>query len=353
MEKEFPLKLATGALSFGPKIQINLDLMLHAEKLGFDSAWTAEAYGNDAVTTATWIAAKTTRLNVGTAIMQMPARTPAMTAMTATTLNQLSEGRFKLGLGPSGPQVVEGWHGVPYGKPLTRTKEYIEIIRQIWERKKPLEYHGTHYDIPCTGEGTTGLGKPLKSILHGDPSIPIYTASISPNGLRCAAEVADGVIPMMYDPERYDDLLKPHFEEGFAKAGGGKSLADFDVMTSCTVIISDDVEKAMVPVKANLAQYIGGMGARNKNFYNDYAKRMGFEAAAAEIQDLFLDGKRPEAVAAVPDELVDAVHLVGPEGKIRDRLQAWKEAGKRGEVGTMLLGAMQPEALELVAEELL
>ncbi|MAG33257.1 MAG: LLM class F420-dependent oxidoreductase [Deltaproteobacteria bacterium] len=351
------MKLATSALSFGPKIKIKLDLILHAEKLGFDSTWTAEAYGNDAVTTATWIAAKTTTLNVGTAIMQMPARTPAMTAMTATTLNQLSEGRFKLGLGPSGPQVVEGWHGVPYGKPLARTKEYIEIIRLIWEREEPLEYHGMHYDIPCKGEGTTGLGKPLKSILRGDSSIPIYTASISPNGLRCAAEVADGVIPIMFDPERYDDLLKPHLEEGFAKAGGDsgkkKGLADFDVMTSCTVVISDDLEKAMVPVKAHLAQYIGGMGARNKNFYNDYAKRMGFEAAAVEIQDLFLDGKRTEAVAAVPDELVDAVHLVGSEGKIRDRLQAWKEAGRRGEVGTMLLGATQPEALELVAEELL
>lgn len=351
------MKLATGALSFGPKAKINIDLIRHAEKLGFDSTWTAEAYGNDAVTTATWIAAKTEKISVGTAIMQMPARTPAMTAMTATTLNQLSEGRFKLGLGPSGPQVVEGWHGVPYGKPLTRTREYIEIVRQIWAREKPLEFSGTHYQIPCTGEGTTGLGKPLKSILHGDPSIPIYTASISPNGLRCAAEVADGVIPMMYDPERYSELLEPHLEKGFVKSkekfGVEKSLKNFDVMTSCTVIISDDEEKAMMPVKANLALYIGGMGARDQNFYNAYAKRMGFEEAAVKIQDLFLGGKQKEAVAAVPNELVDAVHMVGSEGKIRDRLQAWKEAGQRGEVGTMLLGSQQPEALELVAKELL
>ena len=347
------MKLAIGALSFGPQIRINLDLIKHAESLGFDSAWTAEAYGNDAVTTATWIAAKTDKIKVGTAIMQMPARTPAMTAMTATTLNQLSEGRFLLGLGPSGPQVVEGWHGVPYGKPLTRTREYIEIVRQIWAREKPLEFSGEHYQIPCTGEGTTGLGKPLKSILHGDPTIPIYTASISPNGLACSAEVADGVIPMMYDPERYEELLKPHLEKGFAKASSPRSLENFDVMTSCTVIVSDDVEKAMMPVKANLGLYIGGMGARGKNFYNDYAKRIGFEEAAVRIQDLYLAGQRDEAIAAVPDELVDAVHLVGPKEKIRDRLQAWKAAGERREVGSMLIGAMQPEALEILAEELL
>ena len=347
------MKLATNAVSFGPKVRINMDMLRHAESLGYDSAWTAEAYGNDAVTTATWVAAQTTKLKVGTAIMQMPARSPAMTAMTATTLNQLSEGRFMLGLGPSGPQVIEGWHGVPYGKPLTRTKEYIEIIRKIWAREEPLTFQGEHYSIPCTGEGTTNLGKPLKSILHGDPSIPIYTASISPNGLACSAEVADGVIPMMYDPERYAELLQPSLEKGFAKASGEKSLANFDVMVGVTVIVSDDVEQAMMPVKANIAQYVGGMGARDKNFYNDYAKRMGFVEAAEEIQNLFLAGKKPEAIAAVPNELVDAVHLVGPEGKIRERLQAWKEAGNRGEVGTMLIGAMQPEALTLVAEEML
>lgn len=347
------MKLSTNAVSFGPKVKVNMDLLKHAESLGYDSAWTAEAWGNDAVTTATWVAAQTTKLKVGTAIMQMPARSPAMTAMTATTLNQLSEGRFMLGLGPSGPQVVEGWHGVPYGKPLARTKEYIEIIRKIWAREEPLTFQGEHYSIPYTGEGTTNLGKPLKSILHGDPSIPIYTASISPNGLACAAEVADGVIPMMYDPERYSELLQPSFEKGFAKAVGEKSLANFDVMVGVTVIVSDDVEKAMMPVKANIAQYVGGMGARDKNFYNDYAKRMGFVEAAEEIQNLFLSGKKAEAIAAVPTELVDAVHLVGPEGKIRERLQAWKEAGKRGEVGTMMIGAMQPEALTLVAEEML
>jgi F420-dependent oxidoreductase-like protein len=347
------MKLALGSLAFGPRVGIKLDLIRRAEELGYDSAWTAEAYGNDAVTTATWIAAKTERIKVGTAIMQMPARTPAMTAMTATTLNQLSQGRFKLGLGPSGPQVVEGWHGVPYGKPLTRTREYIEIVRRIWAREAPLEFSGELYQIPYRGEDATGLGKPLKSILHGDSSIPIYTASISPNGLACAAEVANGVIPMLFDPERYDELLRPHLERGFAKAGGGKGLSDFDVMGSTTVIVSDDVEAARIPVKAHLALYIGGMGARGRNFYNDYAKRMGYEEAAVRIQDLFLDGKKEEAVSAVPDELVDACHLVGSADRIRDRLQAWKAAGERGEVGTMLLGVTQPEALELVAEEVL
>jgi F420-dependent oxidoreductase-like protein len=347
------MKLGIGAVGFGPKVTINLDLIRRAEELGFDSAWTAEAYGNDAVTTATWVAAHTTKIKVGTSIMQMPARQPAMTAMTAMTLDQLTGGRFILGLGPSGPQVVEGWYGVPYGKPLTRTREYIEIIRQIWAREKPLEFHGEIYDIPTRGAGTTGLGKPLKSILHGNPEIPIYTASISPNGLRCSAEVADGVFPMMLNPENVDSAYLPYLEEGFKKAGGGKSLENFNVVPGCTVIISDDLEKVRMPVKGQMALYIGGMGARNKNFYNDLAKRLGYEEAAVKIQDLYLDGKKAEAMAAVPDELVDAVHLVGPADRIRDRLQAWKEAGKKRWVDTMNIGTPQVEALELLAEELL
>jgi F420-dependent oxidoreductase-like protein len=347
------MKLGIGAMGFGPKAQINLDLIRRAEELGFDSAWTAEAYGNDAVTTATWVLANTTRMKAGTAIMQMPARTPAMTAMTAMTLDQLSGGRFILGLGPSGPQVVEGWHGVPYGKPLTRTREYIQIVRQILAREKPLEFHGSMYDIPVSGEGTTGLGKPLKSILHGNPNIPIYTASISPNGLRCAAEVADGFFPMMVDPERFDRVYLPYLEEGFAKAGGGKGLADFAVIAGASVIISDDLERARMAPKMGMALYIGGMGAREKNFYNDLAKRMGYEEAAVRIQELFLAGKKAEAAAAVPDELVDAVHLVGSKDRIRDRLGAWRDAARKGWVHTLQVGTPQPEALELLAEELL
>jgi len=347
------MKLGIGAVSFGPKVQINLELIRRAEALGFDSAWTAEAYGNDAVTTATWVLANTTRIKVGTAIMQMPARTPAMAAMTAMTLDHLSGGRFLLGLGPSGPQVIEGWHGVPYGKPLTRTREYIQIIRQILAREAPLEFHGEHYTIPATGAGTTGLGKPLKSILHGNPRIPIYTASISPNGLRCAAEVADGVFPMMVDPEKFDVSYLPHLEQGFAKAGGGKSLANFAVLPGVSVIVTDEPEKARMAVKGGMALYIGGMGARDKNFYNDLAKRLGYEEAAVRIQDLFLAGKKAEATAAVPDALLDAVHLVGSKDRIRARLGAWKEAGRKGWVHTMNVSTSQPEALELLAEELL
>jgi F420-dependent oxidoreductase-like protein len=347
------MKLGINGVGFGPRVKIDMERIRHAESLGYDSVWTAEAYGNDAVTTATWIAAQTEKINVGTAIMQMPARTPAMTAMTAATLDQLSGGRFILGLGPSGPQVVEGWHGVPYGKPLTRTREYIAIIRAILAREEPLEFHGVHYDIPSTAEGITGHGKALKSIIHGDPSLKIYTASISPNGLRCAAEVADGVFPMMMSPSRYDELQKPYLDEGFVKAGGGKGLDDFAVCPGVSVIITDDVEKARMPVKMGLALYIGGMGARGKNFYNDYAKRLGYEEAAVKIQDLYLDGKRGEAVAAVPDELVDEVHLIGSKDAIRDKLGAWREAGKKRHVDTMTVGATQPEALELLAEELL
>lgn len=347
------MKLGIGAVGFGPKAQINLDMIHRAEELGFDSAWTAEAYGNDAVSTATWVLANTTRMKVGTSIMQMPARAPAMTAMTAMTLDHLSGGRFILGLGPSGPQVVEGWYGVPYGKPLTRTREYIQIIRQVWAREAPLEFKGEHYTIPVSGTGTTGLGKPLKSILHGNPEIPIYTASISPNGLRCSAEVADGVFPMMMDPENFDSVYLPFLQEGFDKAGDGKSLDNFAVVPGVTVIINDDLEKVRMPVKGQMSLYIGGMGARDKNFYNDLAKRLGYEEEAVKIQNLYLDGKRMEAAAAVPDELVDACHLVGPKDRIRERLQAWKQAGKQGWVHTMSIGTAQPEALELLAEELL
>jgi F420-dependent oxidoreductase-like protein len=347
------MKLGIGAVAFGPNVKIDLDRIRRAEALGYDSAWTAEAYGNDAVSTAAWVLANTTRMRVGTAIMQMPARTPALAAMTAMTLDQLSGGRFVLGLGASGPQVVEGWHGVPYGNAIARTREYIAIVRQILAREKPLEFHGEVYDVPATGAGTTGLGKPLKSILHGNPRLPIYVASISPGGLRCAAEVADGVFPMMVDPERFDRAYLPYLEQGFAKAGAGKSLASFAVVASASVIVSEDVSKARDALKPGMALYVGGMGARDKNFYNDLTKRLGYEEAAARIQDLYLDGKKAEAAAAVPDALVDAVHLVGPKARIRERLALWKEAGRKGWVHTLNVGSPQPEALELVAETLL
>ena len=343
------MKVGLNGTNFGARAQVNMDLVTHAENLGFHSAWTAEAYGNDAVSTAAWMLAQTRTINVGTAIMQMPARSPAMTAMTAMTLDHLSGGRFMLGLGPSGPQVAEGWHGVPYGKPLTRTREYIGIIRQILAREAPLEHRGEHYQIPNLGAGATGLGKPLKSILHGNPNLPIFTASISPNGLRCAGEVADGVFPMMLDPDRAETLVLEHVEQGIAKTEG-KRREDFTVAPTMSCIIGD-YEQASAPVKANLALYIGGMGARDKNFYNDYAKRMGFEEAAVKIQDLYLDGKKGEAVAAVPDALVDAVHLIGPEEKVRERARAWKAASERGALDLAIVGAMQVEALDILADE--
>lgn len=336
----------------GKHIHIPIDLIQQAESMGYDSVWTAEAYGNDAVTSAAYVLAQTSKIRVGTAIMQMPARTPAMCAMTAMSLDQLSGGRFIVGLGASGPQVVEGWHGVPYGKPVTRTKEYIQIMRKIFEREGPVEFDGQMYQMPNQSEGTTGLGKPLKSILAAASDIPIYTASITPAGLRCAGEVADGVFPVWMDPNKYD-VLGESIEQGFEKAGNGKSLKDFDVAPFVTVAMNDDLDAAYDALRPWLALYIGGMGAKNKNFYHDYATRLGYGDAADQIQELYLSGKKPEAEALVPNELLDEISLIGPRERIIERLGPWKEAGKRGEVGSMLLGVQDPVVLELLANEML
>jgi|TARA_R100000005_G_scaffold94816_1_gene74001 F420-dependent oxidoreductase-like protein len=336
----------------GKQINIPLDLIQRAEAMGYDSVWTAEAYGNDAVTAAAWVLAQTSKIRVGTAIMQMPARTPAMCAMTAMSLDQLSGGRFIVGLGASGPQVVEGWHGVPYGKPVTRTREYIQIMRKIMAREGPVEFDGDMYQLPNTGPGTTGLGKPLKSILEGNPDIPIYTASITPAGLRCAGEVADGVFPVWMDPDKFS-ILGDHIQKGLDTAGGGKSLADFDIAPFVSVAVNDDLKAAYDSLRPWLALYIGGMGAKGKNFYNDYATRAGYGEVAERIQDLYLSGKKAEAEALVPDQLLDEVALVGPRERIVERLSSWKAAASRGEVGTMLLGVHDPDVLEFFAKELL
>ena len=334
----------------GRNMDLGIDRIKDAESMGYSSVWTAEAYGSDAVTPAAWILANTTKIRVGTAIMQMSARTPACTAMTAMTLSQLSNGRFNVGIGASGPQVIEGWHGVAYGRPITRMREYIAILRMIMAREGKAEFSGYHYSLPYAGEDGTGLGKPLKSILQADTSIPIYTASITAAGLKASAELADGVFPVWMNPERYD-VFEPSISFGLEKAG--KSLADFEIAPFVTCIMGDDVAQCRAPIKASMALYIGGMGARDKNFYNDYAKALGYEDAAVKIQDLFLSGKKDEAAAAVPDDLVDSVHLVGPKDKIIERLQAWKAAGEAGHVGNMLIGAGQTEALELIASEML
>ena len=328
---------------------VDMDLVREAERLAYEAVWCGEAYGTDAVTPVAWVLAQTKTIKAGTGIMQMPARTPACAAMTAMTLQALSGNCFLCGIGPSGPQVVEGWHGVPFGKPLLRTREYIAIIRQILDRKAPLEYHGEHYQIPYTGAGSSGLGKPLRSIIHGDPSLKIYTASFAPAGLRTAGEVADGVLPFFMSPERPEAITAPVLE-GIAKAGNGKSLTDFDIAPYVRIAMGNDLAACRDMIRPQLALYIGGMGARSKNYYNDLTKRLGYEAAAVEIQDHFLAGRRKEAEAAVPAALIDEISLVGSPERIKDRLVAWKELAKDHRVGTLLLAGATKEALRAVAE---
>ncbi len=334
----------------GSAFEVNMELVQEAERLGYESAWTSEAYGSDAVTPAAWILARTSKLRVGTAIMQMPARSPAMTAMTAMTLQHLSGGRFMLGLGPSGPQVVEGWYGLPYGKPIERTREYIQIIRKILRREEPLTHDGLHYRIPYEGTDATGLGKPLKSILHGDPDLKIYTGTFSPAGIRLAAEIADGFFPVWMSPSRFD-LFSESLEAGFANAGRGRGSGSFEIAPFVPIRVGNDLEDCRAPIKEHLALYVGGMGSRKRNFYNNYVKRLGYEDAAQKIQTAFLDGRRRDAVAEVPDELVDEIALVGPRERIAERLQLWQEAAKRQEISILLLGGATQEALRIVAEE--
>lgn len=317
-----------------------MPLVKHADEVGIDSVWAAEAYGSDAATVLAYVAARTSNVKVGSAIFQMPARTPANTAMTAMTLDALSDKRFLLGLGLSGPQVVEGWHGVPYGKPLTRTREYVHIVRTIIAREEPLSFDGEEYQVPYTGEGATGLGKPLKSILHPVRNhIPIYLASIGPKNVQLTAEIGDGWLPIFYSPER-EDIYNEQLDIGFDKAG--RDGSDFDIAPTAYVVMGDDIDACRNQLRPMFALYIGGMGAKGKNFYFDLACRYGFEHAAKQIQDLYLDGKKDEATALVPDDLVDECALVGPLERIVDRLGAWKES----RIGTLILGTEQPEVLE-------
>jgi F420-dependent oxidoreductase-like protein len=318
------MRLALNLNYSGASVALDMDKVLEAERLGYTSVWTAEAYGSDAVTPAAWIAARTSRIHVGTGIMQIPARTPAMTAMTAMTLDALSGGRFRLGLGVSGPQVVEGWHGQPFGKPLTKTREYVDVVRAILRREKPLEFRGEYYQIPYAGPDATGLGKPLKSILHGRATLPIYLAAVGPKNVALAAEIADGWIPVFFSARR-GAMFREWLDEGFKR--GGRSRESFDVMPMVPVVIGADAAACRAVVKPRIALYVGGMGARGRNFYNDIARRYGYEGAAKTIQDLYLGGNKAEAEAAVPDELVDEVALCGPRERIRERLAEWKTSG--------------------------
>jgi F420-dependent oxidoreductase-like protein len=316
-----------------------------AERAGFHSVWTSEAYGSDAVSPLAWIGGRTKEIKLGTAIMQMPARTPATTAVTVATLDLLSGGRVLLGLGTSGPQVAEGWHGEAWGKPLTRTREYVSIVRTILRREAPLEHHGEHYDIPYSGEDATGLGKPLKTILHPPRAdVPIYLAAIGPKNVALAAEIADGWLPIFFSPERFAETHAPMLEEGFASRGGRPD--GWDLAAHVPVLVADDVQAARDFLKPLLALYVGGMGARGQNFYARLAERYGYADAAATIQDLYLDGKKNEAIAAVPDALVDEVALVGDGGRIADRVAAFRDCG----VTTLVLQTRQPEALRLLAD---
>ena len=311
-------------------------LAQEAERLGYDSAWAAEAWGTDAATVLAWLAATTSTLKIGSAIFQIPARTPANTAMTAATLDLMSGGRFLLGLGLSGPQVVEGWHGEPWGKPLAKTREYVEIVRSVL-RRETLEYDGGQYQVPYAGPGATGLGKPLKLMarpLRAD--IPIYLAAFKPRAVELAAEIADGWLPIFYSPERARDT----FPAPFSRDNG------FDIAPAVPALVADGIETARDALRGYYALYIGGMGARGANFYNDLAVSYGYAKEAKEIQDLFLDGRQRDAAAAVPEGLIDEMALVGPPDRIKDRLAAWEDSGAT----TLLISTRDQATLRAVAE---
>ncbi|HYC55984.1 MAG TPA: LLM class F420-dependent oxidoreductase [Candidatus Binatia bacterium] len=312
-------------------------LAKEAEDLGYESVWTAEAYGSDAFTPLAWIGANTSRIKLGTAVAQISARTPACVAMTATTLDYMAGGRLILGIGVSGPQVVEGWYGQPFAKPFTRTREFIELVRTMIRREGPVSFDGQYYQLPYNGPGSVGLGKPLKLITHPlRDYIPIYLGAEGPKNVRLAADVADGWLPMFFSPYRthvYSEALD-HLRPGF------------EIACMAQVVVGPDVSACLIPVKWMLAFYIGGMGAKDKNFHVNIMSRMGFESEVRRVQELFMSGDRAAAAEAVPDQLADEISLVGPPERIRDRLQAWKESP----VTQLLAGTQDPQALRVLAE---
>ena len=344
MARDLRLGLNTGYWSAGPPPGI-AETVAEAEKLGFDSLWTAEAYGSDVLTPLAWWGASTERLRLGTALVQMSARTPAATAMAAMTMDHLSGGRFILGIGVSGPQVVEGWYGQPFAKPLARTREYISIVRDIVARNDRVTAPGPHYPLPYP-DGT-GLGKPLKSTLHPvREEIPIFLGAEGPKNVALAGEVCDGWLALFFSPQ-HQDFYRDALAEGFARDGARRSFDDFEVAATVPLIVHDDVEEAADMLRPMYALYFGGMGARGRNFHHDVAVRMGYADEAKDIQDLYLDGKKDEAAAAVPTKLVEELALIGPADKVRDDLEAWRESIAT----TLLIGgdtAMVRQAAELV-----
>jgi len=308
--------------SSGPPVDA-VDQITAAEELGFDSIWTSEAYGSDCFTPLAWWGSQTTRVKLGTAITQISARTPASTAMTAITLDHLSGGRLILGLGVSGPQVVEGWYGQDYAKPLARTREYVDIVRRIVARDEPVSYVGEHYAMPF--QGGTGLGKPLKSIVRPLRSdIPIYLGAEGPKNVALAAEIGDGWLPMFFSPKA-DDFYRKALDEGFSRPGSRHTADDFEVACVVPVVPGDDLEACADVLRPNLALYIGGMGARDRNFHKDVFVRLGYEAECDKIQEAYLAGRKADAAAAVPTAMVEDVYLVGPPAKIRDDMARWRE----------------------------
>lgn len=327
-------------------IELPMELVKEADRLGVYAVWAAEAYGSDVISPLAWIGAQTENIKLGTAIMQMPGRTPANAAMTAMTMNQLSGGRFLMGLGLSGPQVVEGWHGVSYARPLTRTREYVDILRTIFRRQERLTHDGKVYQIPYMGDDATGLGKPLKSTLNAQPDIPIYLAAIGPKNVELTAEIADGWLPIFFSPEKYDAVYRSQVEAGFAKAGDGKGYAQFDIAPTVSVAVTDNLEIGYNMMRPMLALYIGGMGAKGKNFYTDLAGRYGYQAEAEEIQDLYLSGRQGEAMMKVPAALIDEIALVGPKERIRERLSRYRNSP----VTTMNITVFDVDSLRTMVE---
>jgi F420-dependent oxidoreductase-like protein len=339
------LGLNTGYWASGPPSPAALAAVQEAERLGFDSIWTSEAYGSDALTPLAWWGAQTERVRLGTAIMQMSARRPAAAAMAAMTMDHLSGGRFVLGLGVSGPQVVEGWYGEPFAKPLARTREYVGIVRDAVARQAPVASDGPHYPLPVSGrEGITGLGKPLKSTLHPlRERLPICLGAEGPKNIALTAEIADGWLALFYSPHHDAELYRPCLEEGFARRE--RPHDDFEIHASIPFIVHDDVEQAADMIRPRFALYFGGMGARSMNFHREVPVRMGYEAEARRIQELYLEGRKDEAAAAVPTKLIEQLALIGPADKIRHDLEAWRESSV-----TSLLIAGPPELLRQAAE---
>jgi F420-dependent oxidoreductase-like protein len=329
----------------GADLRLPVDKVLQAERLGFDSVWTAEAYGSDAVTPLAYLAALTTRIRLGTGIMQLAARPPATAAMAVGTLDALAGGgRVIAGLGVSGPQIVEGWYGQPWGRPYWRLRDYVAIMRKVFERKAPVSHAGREIALPYTGPGALGVGKPLVSILHMNPRLPIWLGTGTEANVKLTAEVADGWLPLGFVP-RLMPALRPWLEEGFRRAGSGKGFGDFEIQARAEVVVTDDVRGALQRMKPRVALYVGGMGHRDKNFHKEMMIRRGFGDAAQRIQELYLAHRKEEAVAAVPDEFCDEQSLVGPAARIRERYRAWAECGITG----LTIVADQPEALELMA----